>query len=153
MSRLAKLRQLSAPERRLLLSALAMLPAIALGVRVLGLRRVQAALARVAAHADAAANAERTCADAGSVARLVDVAGRHGPYMATCLPRSLALQWLLRRRGIETALRVGVRKTPTAIEAHAWLEHEGVPLIDAPDVHQRFAPFDQAISAVRATLP
>lgn len=153
MSRLSKLRQLSSSERRLLLAALAMLPAIALGVRVLGLRRLQVALAWVAPHVADAANAERACADAGSVARLVDVAGRHGPYKATCLPRSLALQWLLRCRGIETALRVGVRKTPTAIAAHAWIEHEGVPLIDTHDVHERFAPFDRAISAVHAISP
>jgi transglutaminase superfamily protein len=144
MSRLARLRLLSWPERRTLLGALAALPAIALALRLLGLRRVQTALAWLAPAArDATALDAR--ADVGSIARIVDVAARHGPWKARCLPRSLALQWLLRRRGIETALRVGVRKTSGAIEAHAWLEHRGAPLIDDRGVHGLYAAFDEVV--------
>jgi hypothetical protein len=48
----------------------------------------------------------------------------------TCLRRSLALQWLLRRRGIDTELRFGVRRVAgdPGLEAHAWLERHGHPV-------------------------
>ena len=151
MRKLEALRRLSAPERRLLLCALAALPAVALGVRFFGLRRVQSALAwrQPAFHGQALPAAR---ADALAAARLVDIAARHGPYKAKCLPRSLVLQWLLARRGVGTALRVGVRKTAGAFEAHAWLEHEGHALIDGGGVHDVFAAFDGAIPPPGASL-
>lgn len=152
MPRLEKLRRLSAAERRVLFCALAMLPVAGLGLRVFGMRHVQSALAwqqscsgrqtTSAAHAEAVA-----------LARLVDIAARHGPYKAKCLPRSLVLQWLLARRGIDAALRLGVRRTAAAIEAHAWLEHRGHPLIDDGAVHEAFAAFEQPIAAPGASVP
>ncbi len=45
-----------------------------------------------------------------------------------CLARSLTLWTLLRRRGVETELRVGYRKRDEKIEGHAWLEYEGVSI-------------------------
>lgn len=151
MPRLEKLRNLSGAERRLLFYALAMLPVVGLGLRVFGMRRVQSALAW-----QQSSSVRRTMsaphAEAVALARLVDIAARHGPYKAKCLPRSLVLQWLLARRGIDAALRVGVRKTAGAIEAHAWLEHEGHPLIDGRGVHERFAAFDDAIPLPGAPL-
>jgi hypothetical protein len=80
------------------------------------------------------------------MARLVDAAARRGPYSATCLPRSLTLWWLLRRRGIDSYLRIGVRKAAGRIEAHAWVELRGLVLNDQGDVSQRFAPFDRPIA-------
>jgi len=50
---------------------------------------------------------------------------------ASCLPRALAGIVLMRRRGIEGVLRFGVRQKPGAkrIDAHAWVEVEGVVVI------------------------
>ncbi len=146
MSRFARFRLLTWPERRLFFGALVMLPATALALRLLGLRRVHAALRRAGCASNNSVGPARARHHVGRVTRLVAAAARHGPYKATCLPRSLALQWLLRRRGIESDLRVGVRKVAGGLEAHAWLEHEGLPLIDAPDVRERYAAFDQAIA-------
>jgi hypothetical protein len=57
---------------------------------------------------------------------------------------------LLRRRGIASALRIGVRKGQTgSLEAHAWIECCGQVLNDRTDVHERFAAFDRGIGAVR----
>jgi hypothetical protein len=56
-----------------------------------------------------------------------------------CLPRSLMLCWLLRRRGIDSQLHIGVRKGNGKMEAHAWVERNGVILNDQPDVNERFA--------------
>jgi hypothetical protein len=55
----------------------------------------------------------------------VDRAARHHLYEMTCLRRSLALQWLLSRHGLETRLQFGVRRENGNLQAHAWLEHEG----------------------------
>ncbi|MBM2813159.1 MAG: hypothetical protein HW416_3918 [Chloroflexi bacterium] len=60
---------------------------------------------------------------------------------ATCLPRAMTLWWLLRRYGVETDLRIGVRKQGPAFQAHAWVEYGAVPLNDATNVTDRFAPF------------
>ena len=78
--------------------------------------------------------------------RLVQVAARHGLYRPTCLPRSLALWWVLKGHGIETDLRVGVKPATHALEAHARVELHGQPLNDDPDVHWHFPPFGRAIA-------
>ena len=73
----------------------------------------------------------------GDVVTAVDRAGRYVPG-GTCLPKSLALAWMLRRRGVSAAVRIGVR-TAGGFEAHAWVEVEGVAL-PAPDgAADRFA--------------
>src|SRR5262245_26786974 len=79
-------------------------------------------------------------------ARMVQLAARHGLSRATCLPQSLVLWSLLRREGTDSALRVGVRKTPSGLEAHAWVECNGVALNDDADVHTRYSAFDRAIA-------
>jgi hypothetical protein len=45
------------------------------------------------------------------------------PWMhAACLPRALAAQAMLRRRGIASTLCLGVARENGALSAHAWLE-------------------------------
>jgi hypothetical protein len=52
---------------------------------------------------------------------------------------------LLRRRGIDGALRIGVRKAGDRLEAHAWVAYQGVVLNDRADVNLAYTPFDRAI--------
>lgn len=106
---------------------LALLPAIGAALRVLGFRRTRdlleyASRPRAIASSD---NAGEMSDIAQRIARLVAIASRHGPYGATCLRQSLALWWLLRRRGMGAELRIGVRKDGPELRAHAWVEHEG----------------------------
>ena len=49
-----------------------------------------------------------------------------GPFDGSCLRRALVGAWMLRSR--DHAVRIGVRKTPDGIRAHAWLEIDGVSL-------------------------
>ena len=49
------------------------------------------------------------------------------PRDPRCLRKSLVLIALLARRGIPATLVIGVRHDPFA--AHAWVEHEGRPLL------------------------
>jgi hypothetical protein len=134
-----KWRGLPSADRGLLLAVLAFLPAVAAALRVFGLRRVCRVLS-----GSAATDPNARAADAGeaqAVGRLVDIAARRGVGRPTCLARSVTLWWLLRRRGIDSALRIGVRTIEGRMEAHAWVEHAGLVLNDADDVGERFAPF------------
>ncbi len=121
----------------MLLQSLVLLCAASAAVRLGGLR---AGAALLGSRTRAAGDRDRI-AEARAVAAMVALAARHTPFRAKCLPRSLALQWLLARRGIDAELRIGVRKNGHALEAHAWIEHCGEPLIDDVAVGQRFVPF------------
>lgn len=50
------------------------------------------------------------------------------PWDSRCLMRSLVLLRMLARRGVVCRLVIGVRPGET-LEAHAWVEHDGHPLL------------------------
>jgi hypothetical protein len=138
--------ELPRSEQWLLLQALLVLPLIGLGLRLLGLRRLQNLLSHCPLKKPGGVP-EEVISDLAQVqARMVQIAARHGLYRATCLRQSLALWWLLRYRGVETNLRIGVKSADSGLEAHAWVELQGQPLNDDLDVHLRFRPFGQAIA-------
>ena len=78
------------------------------------------------------------------------VAIRIGPWRPQCLTRSLALAWLLKRRGIPFVLRIGIPRgttvgregEPVSFSAHAWVEHDGIVLNDRQDVALQFSAFE-----------
>lgn len=52
---------------------------------------------------------------------------------ANCLTKALALHHLLSRANHESIIHIGVAKTPDrGFEAHAWVEHDGVTLLNSP---------------------
>ena len=134
----ARLAALPRSDRRVLAAAGFLIPFYSLRVRLFGLRRTLAALPTVSTRAAAT--------DPAGVARLVSVAARRGPFHAACLPASLALLHLLAIRGIAADLRLGVRATGGALEAHAWVERAGVVILDLREADRQFAPFDRVIA-------
>lgn len=148
MDRWRKLRRLSAPEWWLLVQAMVLLPLTAVALHLMGLRRWQLVLARLAPVEDAAAAspAEPSFEHARRAARMIAAASRHGLWRANCLEESLVLWWLLRRRAIRAELRIGVRKGASRVEAHAWVELDGLILNDSDDVNRRYPPFDRDIA-------
>jgi hypothetical protein len=54
-----------------------------------------------------------------------------------CLARSLALYRFLVNRGLAATHRIGVRHAPFL--AHAWVEHDGRPLLETSAVTTQFA--------------
>jgi len=58
-----------------------------------------------------------------------------------CLDRSLAGLWLLRRAGASPTLVLGGKRERDALEGHAWLELENVPLEARADEFVRIASF------------
>lgn len=75
-----------------------------------------------------------------SVASQVAAAARL--VRARCLTRSLVLQTILRRRGLDARLRIGVRRDSGQHRAHAWVEWQGHPLCETDDVARRFLPLE-----------
>lgn len=79
------------------------------------------------------------CADrataqlARAVGRAIARAAPLLPLPMVCLPRALAAQAMLRRRGIAATLHLGAaRNGERALDAHAWLEVGGVPVTGYP---------------------
>lgn len=52
----------------------------------------------------------------------IEVVGAKASMKAPCLPRALAAQAMLRRRGIASRLCLGVTREGQKLSAHAWLE-------------------------------
>lgn len=114
-------------------------------LRMAGFARCRTLVSRIARPAATADSTAGHLDKARMSARLVQIAAARGVYRASCLPQSLVLWWLLKRQGMEAALRIGVRKVADRFEAHAWVEHGGVVLLDDADVHERYAAFDRAL--------
>jgi hypothetical protein len=141
--RLDRWRALPAPERRQLLRLAALLPLIGGALRVLGLKRTYRLLGGTAAGAGAEVEVSTAgYAAAARLGQLVTIASRHGPYAATCLRQSLALWWLLRRRGLPAELRVGVGKAQANVRAHAWVELGGRVINDRKAVADDYAVYE-----------
>ena len=144
-SKTAKFLALSGAEKRVFLSAWLSLPLLWAGLRVLGLNRLQTWLQRISppSRKDASAPAPPEILRLGA---LVNQACAHACCPVTCLTRSLCLWWALRRRGVGSQLRIGVRFVQGELDAHAWVEYAGAPINDTPDVAGRFAAFGSALS-------
>ncbi|MGA8746089.1 MAG: lasso peptide biosynthesis B2 protein [Solirubrobacterales bacterium] len=54
------------------------------------------------------------------------------PGDTRCLRRSLVLMQLMDRRGISAQLVIGTRTSPDFL-AHAWIEHDGEPVLSPGD--------------------
>lgn len=134
-SKLNRLWLLSTQERRTLFTAAAWMPVFWLGLRVWGLAHFQARLQRLGSVRPIPMDIE----DIQALGRLVNIAARHTLGRGNCLTRSLLLGWLLRRRGVRGDLRIGVQLVDGSLRAHAWVECDGVPVNDQPDVGARFA--------------
>ncbi len=140
-------------SRWLLLQAFLLLPLIAISLKLWGLKPTQAGLARLL---PAAKIPVENSVQHPSVADIrhskiiktigmVRLAVRYCQPWANCLKKSLVLWGLLRYQGIESELRIGVRRETVKFEAHAWVECEGFVLNDTPNVRDRFAMFERAI--------
>ncbi len=74
----------------------------------------------------------------GEMVTAVERAGRYVPG-ATCLSKSLALAWMLRGKGVEADVRIGV-KTAGGFDAHAWVECDGATVGSVPPGYAAFDP-------------
>ena len=104
-------------ERLVLGEALAALVLSSVAVAILPFRR--------AIRLAAGVRAEGSAADAAEIRRIVWGLGRvarEAPWRARCFQQGLAVQVMLRRRGVDAVLRYGVGKRPDGeLAAHVWV--------------------------------
>jgi hypothetical protein len=110
-----------------LAESVALAVTLEVALRVLSFSRLVRALGR-ARSIPLLANRPASDGDvaAARLARLAAAAYRCLPVPSTCLRVSLVLFVMLRRRGWPAELRIGVRKLCDTLDAHAWIEHDGV---------------------------
>jgi hypothetical protein len=132
--KLRRFARLPAADQRVLVGSAVLLPVAWLALRTLGLRRLERRMHGL----PGAHESKATFAEVQNWGSLVNLAARHHPLPMTCLTRSIFLLWLMRRRGVDGQLRIGVR-LDQGFSAHAWVELDGEPVNDAPDVARHFA--------------
>ena len=74
------------------------------------------------------------------LARAIERAAARLPGESKCLPRAMALQWLLRRRRLGGVLHLGVRSAAergTLDDLHAWVTRGGEVLVGASEATHR----------------
>ena len=134
MRSLQKLFELSLPEFWVLAQATVLLSAIRLSLKFVTVTRLH----RIGRQR----RVENQTLPTKRIAHLVRVAADHGPVRARCLEQSLVLRWLLLRRGLDARIKFGARKLDDQMEAHAWVEVDGVAINEEHDFHREFVPFE-----------
>ena len=135
--KLRKAWALSWAEWRFLLQASGLFIAVEVGLKLLPFKSLLTLL-----EGRGSVGGEGRCEDRVGFhreARLVEVASRYHVLKPTCLKRALVLYGLLRRKGIAVELVIGATKAGGKLEAHAWLEHQGLVTLGGPEGEQ-YAP-------------
>ena len=103
-------------RRRLRIEALGALLAARVAVRLVSTRRLLTSAARPPGRPQRFADPDLPAQVAAAVDHVGSKTG------AACLPRALAAQAMLRRRGIASRLCLGVARDGRSLAAHAWVE-------------------------------
>lgn len=131
MNLIRKLSRLNSTDRRLLVQASIVLFWTRLLLWLLPWEVATAGLAKLHVPGSIPMTPERGAWAVRNASRVVP--------RATCLTQALALQHLLMRAGHTPRLTLGVSKGTEGFEAHAWVEHEGEPLLNERDEISRYA--------------
>lgn len=143
MSGWQRWRRLPRNERAATISAALLIPVFAVAVRLTSLPRV---LRWIGCRVDVRRRPDPGAA-IDAMARSIERAAVHSLLPGACLSRSLALMYLLARRGITTELRLGARISGGGLDAHAWIEHDGVALNDPAGLRAKYAVLPQKQTA------
>lgn len=131
--------------------AIVLLPAISVSLRLRGFRATQNSLLGYTKQFQSGSQDGLVAArplsesDCGRMTtRMVNAAVGNVWRRATCLEKSLAIWYLLRRRGVASQLRIGARYIGSKFEAHAWVEYNGSAINEPDNLHRHYATFDTA---------
>ena len=150
--RLQRWRALDGRDRWRLIGCVVGLWFVHASLAVFGYGRTRRMIERVSRRTPARAATSAEIADAQALARLAASAGANALGEATCLRRALLLHGWLRRRGLQPALLLGLPANAAApaagdFSAHAWVELEGVPLLESDAGYRPFVPASPAPQA------
>ncbi len=131
--------------------------AVKAGLYLLPFERLHGWLARFGKPASKALDPASKFPDSEAIREITEAISRLGRFLAplriSCLPQALVGDLLLRRRGFDVQLKIGVlKKLDDQLVAHAWLEHQGrVILGDLRDLDQ-FISFSALAISRRSVL-
>ena len=150
--RLQRWRALDARDRWRLTGCVVGLWFMHASLAVFGYGRTRRMIERGSLRTPTRAASAAEIADAQALARLAASAGANALGEATCLRRALLLHGWLRRRGLQPALLLGLpanaaAPAPGDFSAHAWVELEGVPLLESDAGYRPFVPASPAPQA------
>lgn len=155
LRKLSTFRAQPSAVRRRVPAAWASLVVVSSSLRLLGFARTHDWLNRTSRRGTAPGTGAAGRDLAHPEAAAVTLVARNVPVRAWCLEKALTLWWLLRRRGIDAALRIGVRRAaegPRNLEAHAWVEVGGEVLGDTDDVGARYAAFEGDVGVLARAI-
>jgi hypothetical protein len=134
MRLLFKFLKFDAGDRHLLIMTLILLAAMRLGLWLLPFRTLLKLLPRISG------SQVTQQVSVGKISWAVKTVSRYIPGVK-CLARALTTQVLMNRNGHSCELRIGVAKGEKGIlEAHAWIEHEGLIVMGYLADLSRFMP-------------
>ena len=129
-------------DRQTMVEAAAVLLLVRIGLWTLPFSVLRAALERIPQRTSRA-RVESPC----DVGRIVKAVAQRLPVPMTCLVEALAAKAMLRRRGRESTLQLGVRSgrsAARALDAHAWLVSDGNVVVGAFDDERAYLTLERA---------
>jgi hypothetical protein len=145
--RLRRFKKLERPAQKLFLRGAVLLPVVSLSLKMCGFRRTQAMLEAFLRRRAVLERLVEVTENTALTVRMVHAALREGFGHPTCLEESLVIWYLLGRQGIESAVRIGIRKDEGKFGAHAWVERDGVALNQPDAQHHHYTAFDAEFTA------
>lgn len=148
LHRLRQWWQLPLRERPTLLLLMVLQPALTVSLHRSGFRKTINRVNALSRHPAPRNATEAELEAAERLAQLARIAGRRSLVTTTCLRQALAVYGLLRRRGLQPELKLGVDRQPGQHpDMHAWVELEGIPLAQPQLRHREFQPATSASTA------
>jgi hypothetical protein len=124
-----------------LIPTIALIAVMGVAARMGGIGRAMRFATRLGGERPIETDSARADDLTSATVQAVVMAAAFYPRRALCLEQSLALYVLLRRRGIDAALKLGVQTIP--FSAHAWVEVNGVPVNEKQGHIEQLATFQQ----------
>jgi hypothetical protein len=128
-----------AADRVVMAQAMGWLLILSIPLWLLGFRRTQLILLSLRPSLPHIQSFSAQQREIDQIVRLVNRTCRF--FHVACLKRSLTLWWVLRWHGIDSAIRIGVRKVDQQLEAHAWVEWDGRILGERTSYVAQYQPF------------
>jgi|SRR5471030_2663946 hypothetical protein len=138
-----RIRGLSYPSKWLLLKGLSLACFIRLSLKITNFKKTLAILSRFEGNGRAVQNGGNHN-DVAQYHTLIILASGFTPFI-NCLSVSIAYWWLMKRKGIITHLKFGMRTENEKLLAHAWLEYEGEALTEKMEVDEKYISFKESI--------
>jgi hypothetical protein len=141
-------RALSSPDKKVLFLSMFALPTIAFLLHTVGYKKTKSLLERFMPPTTSCDKPlEDEMIEVHNLARTIHRAARHNIYQANCLKQSLLLWFILGKKLISSELKFGIEKFSNCqLNAHAWVECGGQPLIDSTDTLDKFSVFENGLN-------